>query len=123
MFNKLRKVQCFKVIQKGASFGGPLMFFHCQCSQFVQVVYDQSLDKVEFPADVVAEVQQSWQAFLAHAASQEAVAWYWDVLEISLAFGDILVPETSNTDLPFWRVWWNPPTWGFIQRFWVLGIQ
>ena len=27
-----------------------------------EAVYDQSIDKVEFPADVVAEIQQSWQA-------------------------------------------------------------
>ncbi|CAJ1371643.1 unnamed protein product [Effrenium voratum] len=41
-----------------------------------QAVYDQSIDKVEFPADVVAEIQQSWQAFLAHAGSQEACGEY-----------------------------------------------
>ena len=75
MFDKLG-VSMLQSISPDASFG-PLDVFHCQSAgPCVQVVYDQSLDKVELPADVVAEVQQSWQAFLAHAASQEAVAWY-----------------------------------------------
>jgi len=57
-----------------------------------QVVYDQSLDKVEFPAEVVTEVQQAWQTFLAHAASQEAVgemilnAWWESSPSLHSAF-------------------------------------
>ncbi|CAE7896453.1 cep120, partial [Symbiodinium sp. KB8] len=36
------------------------------------VVYDQSIDKVSFPAEVVDEVQSTWEAFLHHAGSPEA---------------------------------------------------
>jgi len=37
-----------------------------------EVVYDQSIDKVSFPVDVVDEVQSMWDAFLHHAGSPEA---------------------------------------------------
>lgn len=57
-----------------------------------KVCFDESLDKVEFPADTVAEVQQTWQAFLAHAASQEAAgellfnAWWEAAPSLHSAF-------------------------------------
>lgn len=54
--------------------------------------FDQSFDKVEFPADTVAAVQQTWQAFLAHAGSQEAAgevlfnAWWEAAPSLHSAF-------------------------------------
>ena len=41
----------------------------------LEVCYDQSFDRVEFGADIVSEVQQSWQVFLTHAGSQENAPW------------------------------------------------
>mmetsp|Transcript_60983 Transcript_60983/g.142756 ORF Transcript_60983/g.142756 Transcript_60983/m.142756 type:complete len:1105 (-) Transcript_60983:15-3329(-) len=36
------------------------------------VVYDQSLDKVRFPADIVSEIKRTWQLFCSNAGSPEA---------------------------------------------------
>ncbi|CAE7763997.1 RUB1, partial [Symbiodinium sp. CCMP2456] len=36
------------------------------------VVYDQSLDKVRFPPDIVAEIKRTWQLFCSNAGSPEA---------------------------------------------------
>eukprot|EP00435_Cladocopium_sp_Y103_P019377 s726_g4.t1 len=62
-----------------------------------KVVYDQSLDRVKFPADITHEIQRTWKRFLEHAGTPEHAgelifgAWWEAAPSIHSSF---LTPKT-----------------------------